>query len=60
MRVCYFIQLIVELRQRGSGQLLPKRRRRLAVEVDVGNRVDGVVSEGPHVVGVGVGLGVGV
>ncbi|KAG7232415.1 hypothetical protein INR49_008878, partial [Caranx melampygus] len=46
-----------QLRQRRSGQLLPERRRRLPVELDVGDGVDGVVSEGPHVVRVGVGVG---
>lgn len=44
----------MELRQRRSAQLLSKRRSGLPVEVDVGHRVDGVVSKRPHVVGVGV------
>lgn len=46
----YFVELIVQFRQRRSGQLLPKRRRSLPVEVDVGHGIYGVVSEGSHVV----------
>lgn len=46
----------MQLRQRRSGQLLPERRCGLPVEVNVGHSVDGVVSEGPHVVGVGMGV----
>ena len=52
----YFIEFIVQLRQRRSAQLLSERRSSLPVEVDVGHSVYGVVSEGPHVVGVGVGV----
>lgn len=52
----YLVQLVMQLGQGGADELLPKRRRGLPVEVNVGNGVDGVVSEGAQVVGVGVGV----
>lgn len=53
----YFIEFVVQLRQRRSGELLPEGRGGVPVEVDVGHGVDGVVSERAHVVGVGVAVG---
>jgi len=53
----YFVQFVVQLRQRRPGELLPESGGGVPIEVDVGHRVDGVVSEGPHVVGVGVAVG---
>ncbi len=50
------VQLVVQLREGGSDQLLAQWSGGLPVEVDVGHGVDGVVSEGAEVVGVGVGV----
>jgi len=54
LRGAYLVQLVVQLRQGGSDELVPERRCRLPVKIDVGHRVDGVVAESPHVVGVRV------
>lgn len=52
----YLVQLVVQLGKGGSDQLLPERCCCLAVEVDVGHRIDRVVAKSPQVVGVGVSV----
>ncbi len=48
------VEFIVELRQRRAQEFLPERSCGVPVEVDVGHRVDGVVTEGPQVIRAGV------
>lgn len=53
----HLVQLVMELRQCGPDELLPEGSLCLPVEVNVGDGIDGVVSEGAQVVGAGVGVG---
>lgn len=52
----YLVQLVVQLRKGGSDQLLPQWGCCLPVEINVWHGIDGVVTESPQVIGVGVGV----
>lgn len=46
----------MQLRQGGSDEFLPQRRCSLPVEIDVGHRIDGIVTKSSQVISVGVGV----